>query len=305
MTSPTPDGAAADRPLVTIVTPSFNKGSFIEDGLRSVAGQSYPRIEHVVIDGGSTDRTLELLRRYESIYTLRWRSEPDAGISDAVNKGFASARGEIIGWLNADDVYCARDTVETVVRTFAKRPQASIVYGDCAYMSRAGRVFRIVPAMARVSPRGLRHHSIPQSAVFFRRRVAQTHALRQDLHYLLDYEYWLRLCRTETFVYVPKILSAYRVYPESKSFERARRAEEESEQVLREYFGLRGDRTGLWRAVRNRSIALGLRLRGFGRLPEVYEDGLAFPGGKPPRPWLGIQQLVLPIGVFSRLRRAA
>jgi hypothetical protein len=169
-------------------------------------------------------------------------------------------------------------------------------------MSRTGRIFRVVPAMTRVSLRALRHHSIPQSAVFLRRQVVQTHALRRDLQYLLDYEYWLRLSKTEAFVYVPKILSAYRVYPGSKSFERAHRAEEESQHILREYFGVCGDRTDVRGRLMTRSIALGLRLRGLGRLPEVYGEGLAFPGGKPPRPWLGIQQLVLPLGVVSRRR---
>src|SRR5688572_1037654 len=92
----------AELPLVSIVTPSLNQGRYLDEAIRSVQGQDYPRLEHVVVDGGSTDETLDVLRRHPH---LRWVSEPDGGQSDAVNKGFRLARGEIFGWLNADDYY--------------------------------------------------------------------------------------------------------------------------------------------------------------------------------------------------------
>lgn len=290
----------AELPLVSVITPSFNQGKFLEDSLVSVANQTYPRIEHVVVDGGSTDGTLSLLRRYESRYDLRWRSESDAGQSDALNKGFAAARGEIIGWLNADDAYFARDAVEAVVRTFAQSSHTSVVYGDCAYISRAGAVFRVAPSIPQVSARRLREHSLVQPAVFFSRRVAQAYRLRQDLHYLMDYEYWLRLCRAEVFVHLEKIVAAYRIYGDSKSFKRASQAQEEWERVRQEYFMVGKSPARVVEVCRRRLVALGLRLKGFSRLPEVYQASLAFPGRRPPQWRLAIQQLILPAGVFAR-----
>ncbi|MEM2568057.1 MAG: glycosyltransferase, partial [Candidatus Bathyarchaeia archaeon] len=100
--------------LVSIITPSLNQGRFIRETLLSVKSQDYPCIEHIVIDGGSTDDTLMILKRYEGTYNLRWISEPDEGHSDAVNKGFRMAQGEIVGWLNSDDVYFDRSTVLAV-----------------------------------------------------------------------------------------------------------------------------------------------------------------------------------------------
>src|SRR5690349_9655830 len=104
-------------PLVSIVTPSLNRVDLIESTLRSVRSQSYPNVEHIVVDGGSTDGTLEVLRRYEGTYGLRWMSEPDQGMYDAINKGLAMARGEILAYLNTDDLYLPW-TIDTVVSTF-------------------------------------------------------------------------------------------------------------------------------------------------------------------------------------------
>lgn len=292
--------SATASPLVTIVTPSLNQREFLEDALISVARQSFPSIEHVVIDGGSTDRTLELLRRYQSAYQLRWRSGPDAGQSDAVNKGFALAQGELIGWLNADDAYFSADVIQAVVETFAARPDASVVYGDCAFISRRGTVFRVAPAMRKVSRARLRYHSISQPSVFFRRQVVQDYPLRQDLHYLLDYEYWLRLCSKTAFVHLEKIVAAYRVYPESKSFKRAVLAGEEWRMISQEYFGGRRRPRGPIEILRGRFLAFRLRMRGLHRLPEVYRSPLAFPGLRPPRFWLWLQQLFVPLGAYAR-----
>ena len=104
-----------DLPLVSIVTPSYNQGKFIEDTILSVKNQSYPNIEHIVVDAGSTDGTLKILRKYEKEYNLKWVSEPDEGQSDAVNKGFEMAKGEIVDWINSDDVYFDTMTISYVV----------------------------------------------------------------------------------------------------------------------------------------------------------------------------------------------
>ncbi len=123
-----------DRPLVTIVTPSFNQAGFIEETIQSVIAQDYQPIEHLVIDGGSTDGTLELLRKYQD--HLSWVSEPDRGQTDAINKGFRRAHGAILCWLNADDVLMP-GAISTVASYFESHPQVSFVYGDVLAIDRA------------------------------------------------------------------------------------------------------------------------------------------------------------------------
>jgi glycosyltransferase involved in cell wall biosynthesis len=125
------DKRGKEGPLVSIVTPSYNQGQFIEETTLSVKNQDYPNIEHIVVYGGSTDEILEILKRYEGTYNLRWISEPDEGHADAVNKGFAMAKGEIISWLNSDDVYFDKGTISSVMEAFQRHSEADIVYGNC------------------------------------------------------------------------------------------------------------------------------------------------------------------------------
>jgi len=132
-----------EHPLVTIVTPSYNQGEFIEETLQSVARQDYDHLEHVVVDGGSDDETVDVLKQYENRYDLRWVSEPDEGQSDAVNKGFEKARGDVVGWLNADDVYYTRQVITSVVDAFRERPDIDVVYGDDVLMDRHSTVTRL------------------------------------------------------------------------------------------------------------------------------------------------------------------
>ncbi|MEM3433524.1 MAG: glycosyltransferase family 2 protein [Candidatus Methanomethyliaceae archaeon] len=196
--------------LVSIITPSLNQGRFIRETLLSVKSQDYPYIEHIVIDGGSTDDTLMILKRYEGTYNLRWISEPDEGHSDALNKGFRMAQGEIIGWLNSDDVYFDRGTVRAVVEAFQKHPDADIVYGDCAYIWEDGTVLRIQCVPGFRYNRLLRGCFLAQPAVFFRRHVVEKHQLDKRLKVAIDYEYWLRIGREYHFYHVPRILAADR-----------------------------------------------------------------------------------------------
>ena len=119
-----------ELPLVSVVTPSYNKGAFIEETILSVKNQTYPRIEHIIIDGGSTDNTIDVIKKYEGTYNMHWVSEPDNGQSDAVNKGWRMARGEILGWLNSDDTYMPW-AVETAVKFLTGHPNVSVVYGNC------------------------------------------------------------------------------------------------------------------------------------------------------------------------------
>ncbi len=277
------DGTRHAQPLVSVVTPSFNQARFLEDTIQSVLSQDYPRIEHLVIDGGSTDGTRELLQRYADRLAY-WISEPDEGQSHAVNKGFAQAQGEIVAWLNSDDVYFSRSTIAEVVEAFRRYPDADIIYGDTGLINQDGLVYRLVPSMKRVSLRRLAFSCLSQGATFFRRRVVKSFPLCQDLHYRMDYEYWLRLCSAGIrFQYVPRLWLAFRVHGASKTSETGCGLDQELLAIKREYFN------GAWKARRplepvlRRSLGVWLRLRGAMRAAELYQASLAFHGQRLPR----------------------
>ena len=225
------------KPLVSVVTPSYNQAQFIEENILSVKSQDYPNIEHIIIDGGSTDETMEILKKYEGTYNLRWVSKPDEGHADAVNKGFAMAKGEIIGWLNSDDVYFDRGTVSAVVEAFQKHPEADIIYGDCAYIWEDGTILRVQCVPSFRYSRLLRGCFLEQPAVFFRRHVVENHKLDKHIKLAIDYEYWLRIGRLYHFVHIPRILAADRNHRGRISVAQADKLKAVGAQLREQYLG--------------------------------------------------------------------
>lgn len=210
-----------DKTLVSIITPSYNQGEFIEDTLLSVKNQDYPNIKHIVVDGGSTDNTLEILRKYANEYNLKWISEPDEGQSDAVNKGFRMTKGEIIGWLNSDDVYFTRDVISYVVEEFERHPEVDVIYGDAIHIDEKGLILRVLKMSRWIWNRDrlLRGLPLAQSSVFFRRRVILNNKVDETLDYAMDFELWLRLIQNDyNFHYLNRILSGDRLHKMKKSF---------------------------------------------------------------------------------------
>jgi glycosyltransferase involved in cell wall biosynthesis len=205
------------NPKVSIVTPSFNQARYIEQCIRSVLDQDCPNVEHVIFDGGSKDATLDVLRRYED-RGVRWTSEPDKGQSDAINKGFRAATGDIIGWINSDDWY-ARGAFRVVLDYFREHPDAHFVYGNCFFADSQGRVIRRV----RTTPckRSWLLHTgllIPQPGVFMRRRVVEEcGVLDVDLHSCMDYEWWLRIARKHPPHFIDRYLAFFRLHEASKT----------------------------------------------------------------------------------------
>ena len=200
-------------PLVSIVTPVLNGGRFLAENLASVRGQDYPRLEHIVVDGGSTDRTLEILRNAPGIV---WISGRDAGMYDAVNRGFRIAQGELLGYQNADDRYVLPNAVSTMVRHFLDHPDLDIVYGNFRFIDEAG------------TPRGevrgrdfdldaLRRYSCvpPHSALVRRRVVAEEgHWLDPTLRLPGDWDWFVRMALAgKKFAHVDKVLSEFRLHP--------------------------------------------------------------------------------------------
>lgn len=224
-----------DYPKVSIVTPSYNQGQFIEDTILSVKNQRYLNIKHIIVDGGSTDNTLEILEKYENTYSMCWISEPDRGQADAINKGFRMAKGEIIGWLNSDDLYFDKNVISFVVRKFKEDEKIDIVYGNAVKINAQNRLMRIKPVPRFNYGRLRRLCYIVQPSVFFRRGVIEQEKLDISLNYSMDYEYWLRLGRKFVWKRVDRILAADRNHPQRKIIANAARSRNEERRVREKY----------------------------------------------------------------------
>ena len=182
----------ADYPKITIVTPSYNQGQYIEQTIRSVILQNYPNLEYIVIDGGSTDNTIEILKKYDQFITY-WVSEPDKGQSDAINKGITRATGDVFNWLNSDDYY-SPNALLTVSELFMKNA-ANVVCTSCNYVDKQGNIIKVNPP-THIYPtwvETLGQAGINQLGMFFRLdRIKQLGGVNTHLHYSMDWEMWLR-----------------------------------------------------------------------------------------------------------------
>ncbi len=226
--------------LVSIVTPSLQQGRFIERTLESVARQSEGalagRIEHIVMDGGSTDGTLQVLERWRG--RLAFSTGRDAGQTSAINAGLAVARGEILGYLNSDDVYYD-GAIAAAVAAFEENPAADVVYGDADHIDADDRLIAPYPT-EEWSPERLKLVCfLCQPAVFFRRSVIERFGpFDAKLHHCMDYEYWLRLARGGArFVHIPVKLAASRLHAATKTLGSTRQVHIEINDMLRKHVG--------------------------------------------------------------------
>ena len=204
-------------PRITIVTPSLNQAEFLEDTLSSVVAQGYPDLEYVVVDGGSTDGSVDIIRRHEEGISL-WTSEPDEGHADALNKGFARTTGEIMGWLNSSDVYYPW-TLETVACVFRDLPEVEWIQGVSSYVD-VGRQPKFVAQTLSNRYDLLIDHgvTIQQESVFWRRSLWERAGGRLDdtLRLSCDFELWSRFSRYAPLYHVSTALSAFRRHEESR-----------------------------------------------------------------------------------------
>jgi glycosyltransferase involved in cell wall biosynthesis len=209
---------AADVPLVTVVTPSYNQGRFIAATIESVLAQDYPNVEYLVIDGASTDDTAAVVARYAD--RLTFVSEPDRGQSEAINKGFRRARGRYVAWLNSDDVFLP-GAISAAVAALDANPDAGAVYGEGYQIDEAGNVISRFEVTQHFNLWKLLNVSdyILQQTVFFRRSIFdEIGLLDESLHYGLDWDLLMRIGLRYPLVYVPHYMGAIREYPAAKSF---------------------------------------------------------------------------------------
>ena len=213
-----PSAAAAELPLVTVVTPSYNQARFIAATIESVLSQDYPNVEYLIVDGASTDGTADVVARYAG--RLTFVSEPDRGQSHAINKGFLRARGAYVAWLNSDDVFLP-GAIRAAVDALGAHPNAGAVYGDGFQIDESGNVISRFAVTQQFNLWKLLNVSdyILQQTVFFRRAVFdEVGWLDESLHYGMDWEILMRIGLRRPLVYVPHDMGSIREYPAAKSF---------------------------------------------------------------------------------------
>ena len=227
--------AAADLPLVTVVTPSYNQGRFIAATIESVLGQDYPNVEYIIVDGASTDDTAAVVARYAEHVTFL--SEPDRGQSEAINKGFHRARGRYVAWLNSDDVFLP-GAISAAVAALEANPDAGAVYGEGYQIDEAGTVISRFAVTQQFNLWKLLNVSdyILQQTVFFRRSIFDEIGLLDEaLHYGLDWELLMRVGLRYPMVYIPHYMGAIREYPAAKSFAGGAKRAHELAEIMRRH----------------------------------------------------------------------
>ncbi len=219
------------EPVVSIVTPSFNQVRYLEQALRSVLDQGYPRLDYIVVDGGSTDGSLEVLQRYQARLS-RCISEPDRGQADAINKGLALAKGDIVAWLNSDDAYLP-GAIPEAVDALEREPSLAMVYADGLMVDSDltlldRHTYRQVGALDLLC-----FEVILQPTVFMRRRVVEEVGyLNSEYQLILDHELWVRIASRYPIRHIPRFWSIERTHSEAKTIAQAAGFVEEAERLV-------------------------------------------------------------------------
>jgi len=209
----------ASLPLVSIITPSFNQAEYLEQTIRSVLGQTYPHIEYIIMDGGSTDGSVDVIKKYEARITA-WVSEQDRGQTDAINKGFNRASGEILAWINSDDTYASPQTVADAVNFLVAHPDVAMVYADCDFIDETGKVIgKFASRQTDYAKLRTGYVHIPQQTMFFRSAYwKQLGPLDPSFYFAMDYDLWVRIAKHAPIQYLSgKTWANFRIHTSSKT----------------------------------------------------------------------------------------
>lgn len=249
-------------PKVSIVTPSFNQAAFLEDAMRSVLSQGYPDIEYMVLDGGSTDGSKIVLDKYKDRLAY-YRSAPDGGQADAINTGWSMSSGEILGWLNSDDML-AEGAIHKIASAFASNPGVKVVYGDCDVVDMSGKPKGGKRPLNFSRRTLLMSRSLPQPSVYISKEVfRELGGLDTSLYYALDWAYFLKIFwryKDSDFLYIPEVLSMSREYGGTKSRKGTYKKGAERRDVLRRYFD-EGVLPGSASQMKDKAVASTYRLQ--------------------------------------------
>ena len=222
-------------PVVTLVTPCWNAREYLAETIASVLGQDYPNIEYLVMDGGSTDGTVELLREYGE--RVHWRSERDEGAADALRKGFERASGQILGWINADDTLLP-GAVTAAVEAISRAPEAVLAFGEADWVDEDGAVIRPYPVAVDAQKKLGSECLLCQPACFFMADAyRRAGGIDASLQYAFDWELWMRLAREGAFRHVPRKLAHSRMHASNKTLSGRRGVFDEGMRVLQRHYG--------------------------------------------------------------------
>ena len=214
--------------LVSIITPSYNQAQFLDQTMSSVFCQDYEPIEYIVIDGGSTDGSQEIIHRYENKLAY-WISEQDGGQADAINKGFHKANGEIIAWINSDDLYYQCDVVRQAVRAFSAHPDVGMVYGNGVMVDAEGYLLDWHPYRQYTLDDLLAFNVLLQPAVFMRRKaLTEAGFLRTDSHLILDHELWVQIAVRYPIMHIDSYWAVERTHQDAKTISQSSESVDEA-----------------------------------------------------------------------------
>ena len=221
----------SQTPLVSIITPSYNQAPYLEQTIRSVLIQDYPNLEYIVVDGGSTDGSVAIIQKYAG-HLDWWESEPDSGQAEAINKGFARANGEIVAWLNSDDLYLP-NAIAKAVTELQDHPEVGMVYGNAVTIDQDGRPLNDLVFGDWGLEELASFEIICQPAVFMRREALELVGyLDRSFHFLLDHHLWLRIAQQAKIRHVPKVWAFARHHAAAKNVARAGEYGEEAYRIL-------------------------------------------------------------------------
>jgi glycosyltransferase involved in cell wall biosynthesis len=226
-------------PKISIITASYNQGAFIERTLLSVLNQNYPNIEIIIIDGGSTDNTIEIIKKYEP-YISYWVSEKDNGQADAINKGFKIASGDLLCFQNSDDLFC-QNSFLTLATFYQKRPNNDCYYGDMIFIDTNDNVLEVLKTNNfNIKAQILEGMQVFNQSLFFKKSIGEQFGyLDSTLKFVIDYENILRWAKNGAkFVKVPNLIGAFRLHEEAKTHNLENIRKSEHEKVRNEYFQL-------------------------------------------------------------------
>lgn len=270
-----PDGS--EWPRLSIITPSYNQGKFLEATIRSVLLQGYPNLEYIIIDGGSTDHSLEIIKKYDK-YLFYWHSQKDRGQADAINQGLEKSTGEIMGWINSDDLY-VKGTFSKIVKTFHSHPGYIVVHGDRILLNEMGEVTGWI-RLPFFDPKTLIYNVCSETAFWQRSAMLEAGLLNASLRFAIDLEFFGRLYKHGKFLKLKEYLGYFRCYPENKSSTIYHIGQEEAGREWKRLFGSENmngklpKKDNLWQIIKSRTELIKQpRLLGFPYLLHLLSKG--------------------------------